>query len=569
MLQLLLAQAALAVGVGPAAPRPLVPRRADVAHSDGQGLVVRTHRDLGPASGQSALSWPAPSVAWSVPSDGSWIAEAVSVGDRGARVFAANGSYVRRVEAYTTQDPAVLAPTPVWSSASTDANYGQVVASAEEADVHASLHERALNPGLSSPVLEVRTGSSAAPVWSHDIPVSGIAPLPTQLELSDDGTVLVAVCRNSGGAFVTVVDLLPGPAGTPVGSVRGELQLQTLGEVQAAVLSRDGSTLALSSQLRTMVLDLATLETRVSLLTPGTQNTYGALDLSADGALVAFGTAAEIRLLRRDAGGAYAEDTPLQLGADEFCRRLALSASGERLALGLQVLGDLSSVRAELRDLGTGETLVDHEWTGGGALQNLVSAVELSAQGDRLALGVWGDEHDLVPEVSVFHAGAAGPALTHFLPGSVLSMDLSGSGHWLTVASKGTHANVMGGGGELTLLLAGRPDLLVEGVARPGATITLRHLLREGSTSRIFRSDELAAVPVTDSPLGSGALELDPATLQELPGVVQVGPGEASLQLTLPADPQLVGTTFHVQALREGAQGGTWSNTSVRVRIAP
>lgn len=562
-LPLLLAATLSSAGLASALPQTPVRSQRTSVQLSRTGLRERLQtspRALAETS--QALTLTPQSLLWRVTSDGSWIAETVSLGDRGGQVFCERGALDNHTELYSSFD--ATGPTPAWSDDQVQFSFAPKARSSEVGGVHIALHQEYADSVQlwRRGVLRKYSASSAGIAdWTYASPVLTINEKHTSCALSSDGQVIVLLAYDASSLDTRVTVFSP-DSSQPL----HESLLPTFGEPLALDLSADGSTLAVASNLKLVLFDVAAgllLEEQFTLGEPQ----FGALSLSGDGGLLARGTLGELSISARDIQGTYAEVLSLPFSSTTFCRRVDLSEDGSTLVAGLNDSSDGSSARLLSLDVPSAQVLFDLTLTGSGTDLNLISRLECSATGQRFAAGVWGDSAGLVPKVLVFRRDSPEPILADSLPGSVLELDLSADGRRLAVASKSTHAMQWGSGGALSLYRVGSPELDAEGTPHSGATIQVRHHLRPDSESKLLVGTALAASPAPALELGSGLLYLEPSSLWSLPVVTADSEAVASHALQLPSSSVSVGSSYYVQAI--DLSSGELSRTWLQVTILP
>lgn len=559
--------AALACSSIAEAQVPISPATETHARVGSSGLELSIQRGWVPSSLNLGLAFQDPGVVWSYPSDGSWIGEAVSLGNHGTQVFSIYGAFLLRTALFSAHDS--IEATPVWVASESGFNYERRVVSAETSDVHATMHQETVQGAQCKAVLRSYTSASAAPVFEHSVPAVFFSQPFTDVAISEDGTWTVGLTYDpSGGVtLISSVQSDVSPEGLRSFSLNSETAVDTLGGVEEFALSADGSTLVMRAHLKTTVFDVATAQVVHEAFNFGQPN-YGALDVAADGSLYAYGSLGSAYVVERDASGAYSSPLEHDLGPATFCRQIAVSIDGTRLAVGVQKLGQSAAASVRVLDTLTGAMTFEKDLSGSGIWQNMFSGLEFSTDASRLAVGLWGDEGEEIPEVNVFSLVTGETLLSHHFAGSVTDIDLSGNGDWLSVASKGTHANVMGGGGELTLLRVGPSiDLTIEGVPRLGSTVYLKHIVRNGSPSLVYASGALAASPAEMPEIGEGLFYLDATAYETLPLAMGGEGNVAIIPYAIPNDETLVGSTMYFQGLNQ--QTSELSTVYVTLTVLP
>jgi len=495
-------------------------------------------------------------------SDDSWVAETVGLGNEGTQVLTEFGFYVNRVALLSGHSSAEVAP--VWSDQIVEHNFERQVASSTSDDAHLSLHQQYADSNFyhQRAVLRHYASSSTVPLWSFESDILTSAGDSSWVGLSGDGqTIVLLVYDQFQGR--TRISVFSPESNVPV----YEDALDTLVRFESAELATDGSTLVVSSPRKVLVYDLLGRNVAFELLTLG-QPQHGGVSIAADGSRVAFGTPGAMTVVERDDLGAFSTSFSFDLPPAFRLRCPTLSEDGSTLVAGFQKPGQLQDARIVVVDLEQQpapglELLLE----GGGNHQNLIEDIQVDALGERFAIGLWGDEEELIPEVSVYSVESDVPLFAAHLPGSVNAMDFSSDGQWLAVASKGVHANVWGGGGSVSLYRIGLVDVAVSGIPRTGEAVGVEHQLREGKSSQVLVSTSLLEAPLIDSEFGAGALYLDPETLVELPPSVASAEYVAVTPLELDPSWGGVGSTLYVQAVN--LDDGVLSRDWVKLTLVP
>jgi hypothetical protein len=447
-------------------------------------------------------------------------------------------------------------PSAVWDRVETAYNFVRDLDSASDGTMAVSLHQ-ILSPGqgaLRHTRLRKFSTVSGELLWDYESPVQIPGHSFSGVGISADGEIVVQLVYDSfiGRTRVTAFDATydsTSPAPTL------DLELHTYGHFRGFELSGDGSTLLIGSDMALTFFDVGSgqvLEQKFLIGTPQ----YGALSVSGDGSVACFGTYGRVIAYARGEGGGFTSTFEVPLGPGQYAASVAVSENGSTLAVGAQNFGQQEDARIVSVDAMTGEVLWDRTFAGLGTHQNIVAELSITPDGKRFAAGLWGDEGDLVPEVMVFKRGSPEPILSYHLPGSVLALDLAPGGHDLAVGSKGTHANVLGGGGSLSYFKVGPVDLGVTGIPRLGQEVTIEVAVRSGGTGRVLVSKGLAPQPVEAPQFGTGLMYLD---LDQL--VVDLG--------SVPADEDhiarstysvVLDQTVYVQAVNEhlGRLSSAW-----------
>ncbi len=517
-------------------------RRDWVDGATNAAQILTQHAWVHPGTGQIALGASPASLVWAYHSDGTWIAESLAVAANGTRLFAKHGSVNAHALLLSGHD--ANPPTPVWQDTAVSYNVQRDVVAPEKAQYVLTLEQQSTHMGAGVSYVVLNKYGLEAPVaeWTYASPIAlyGTQSLSAVRVSEDGGRIALAIYDASASATKLIV--LQPDSETPV----LEADIPTFGNFRVFALSADGSVAVFGSDARLSFVDVATGSVLYQTNLFGSPQ-FGALTIDGTGQRIAFGTLNHVRIYERLTGGGYSltQQHPLEPGS--FARRAALSADGSTLVLGVSRQGNTQAMRVMALDLVAQSVLLDVELEGQGSLQNVVSSISVTPNGHRFAIGSWGDEGAIVPQVLVYRRDGPLPVLSEYLPGSVLDLELSPDGYHLAVAAKGVHANVMGGGGAFYLFEVGRIDVDVLGVPRVGSTVHLRQRLRPGAVGRVLTSSSLADSPAPAPELGEGLFYLDPASYLALPEGQAPDGGGLLTPYVIPDDPSLVGTTIYLQ----------------------
>ena len=499
---------------------------------------------------------------WSFDSDGSWIADTVSLGDRGAQVFSEVGAYVNSRVLFSSGDSGVA--TAIWSDAQLGFNFHRQVASSADSNVHASMHQAFVDANMSwkRAVLFKYSSDRSVPDWSFEFPGLIVNHSHSKVAVSADGSRIVGAVYDSA-ALATHVAVFGEQSSTPLYSH----QVSTFGAFEGFVLSADGKRAAFRSTMKLVIFNLESgvLEHEEYLLN---STFYGALALSADGSTLAMGTGNEVLAYQLEEGGGnnYAKILSEPLGAGNFATRLGLSGNGQALYWSVNNFSTPSRIELHGFDLLSGATLIDYQNPGSGSYLNLAEGLEVSGDGQRIALGLWGDENDQVPELLLFQAGNNTPLASFATGGSISALDMSPSGSHVVIAARGAHATQFGGGGSLMLFEVPGVGVSFQGVPRQGATITLSQAQSGSNIARMLRSNSLEATP-SFFPSG-GLLYLERAALTWLPQGSQNSQGQLETQFDLGSSAaQGLGDSIYFQGV--GLAPRSLSENYLKITILP
>jgi len=495
---------------------------------------------------------------WEYSSDNSWLPSVVSLGSEGTQVFMEIGSFNNSRLLFSAHDQ--HPPTPVWQVDDSTVHYRQDVDSAAMGEVHAVLfHEPGSLPGSQRAVVQKFHSSSDSALWEYVFTPNVSGQQSTTVRVSASGQRVVGAVFDSA-SFTTQVAVFD----TDTGSPSAVHDVWTLGPSRAIELSGDGSTLALQSDNKLMVVDLDSGQV-LHQSYPGMSSFYGALSISDDGDRVAARGANKVLVLDRQ-GSSYGTALQVTLGANEICDGLALSGDGSRLAYGFNDATQPTQGRILWMDVDSQQVLLDYTQSGSGSETNIVDHLDLSSDGSRLAVGLWGDGSAGSPEVLVFEEGTGSPVRWFDAPGTVLAMDLSPDGRSLAVGARQGHASVFGGGGGYFLLDTCDTDFDLHGAPQIGATVTFSQQHEAEAYGVVLSAPQLASEPLVFP--GVGSLLLDAGSLSVLPSIVPTdGEGVAYVPHQIPNQASLVGTTSYYQGF--GLRPRKLSEDYVRVTVLP
>ena len=385
---------------------------------------------------------------------------------------------------------------------------------------------------------EAARGATFAPRWTHDLEL--LVNAPGILASDARGERLVAGVADASRNVVRI-DWLDAD-----GALVERVDLAA-SALKGLVLAEKGERAVLCAGL-----ELIVLERNAVILQRTLGGSTAALALSDDGRIVAHGDQGGVRVLEEDGAG-WTTLATFPGNANELPVGLALSADGETLAISWWDYVDTTAVRLEVVDVRTGSIRNAHEQRGAAfGLQNFPSALRMSADGRRVALGLWG-AGDERAELLLFERGTSEPVLSVDLPGSVEALDLDRSGTRIAVACKDAHANLFAATGRLLCYDTGERELELVRSARPGGTLEL--LLRAPEP---LRAALFVAGFVREEPLvmpGRGALSID-LRAPHFSCAGTIGPADrASALVPLPAGTSLIGLELGIQAVARESAG--------------
>ena len=323
----------------------------------------------------------------------------------------------------------------------------------------------------------LRVYDSAGLLWEYDSfasPAFG-ASYAADVAVSGDGNkVVVSTATSSSSIEVTIFDLtLSNPELSP--DIRNPSTIVTYGKSK---ISEDLSSVLIQSGIWYTVYDIL-VDSLSTISSPSSSEFQSALPavISDDGSLVAIqtlngsiatGIDYGINFYKKQ-GNSYAHygwiKSPINL---VNFGPLAISGDKSTFTIGWSGVSGGNTYDGfiiQVIDLTSGffgtvlmqDSLVGDQ--GGGSLTNLVSAIDISANGQIIAVGSIGDGSELVDEVLIYNLGNANPNSPEFKyrvfeneadgTGSVRGLDLSNDGTKLVVAASAGHPYVSGqdGGG--------------------------------------------------------------------------------------------------------------------------
>ena len=406
--------------------------------------------------------------------------------------------------------------------------------SGEDSDLQVVVRETDVAVGWRRADLEVYTASSPLPLWTYSF--AQWITTGSRVGVSRDGSLITAAISDDANGEVELASF--GPLSPQPQAYR---VLATSGPLRGFDLSNDGSTLLVSAGGRAYLLDPHDLTTRFEA-DVGSQ--LDALAISGNGDVFAVGGYNWVRVYERS-GASWAPTYTRALAGQNFVGALDVSTDGSAVAWGFTFYDQFLDVRIESLDVTTKQVTMSELVSGSGALQNVVADVAVSDDGERFAVGLWGDEAATVAELRYYSRSSSTALALVDLPGSVFDVAISGDGRRVAAASKAIHANVLGLGGAITLYDAGGADLALRGTPRLGSSPTVELHTTPGRRAWLLVAPRLALQPLSLPGVGTMYLDRDSALARELgpadnTGLVQRG-------FPLPSDPLLAGTTLYLQ----------------------
>ena len=212
-------------------------------------------------------------------------------------------------------------------------------------------------------------------------------------------------------------------------------------------ISADGSSILVTGDMATRVFAAPSLAVLFSA-TPSSY-TFHAQAISGNGDVFAIGRMGRVDVWRRTAG-VYGFDFQHTLPGVNFCDRLDVSDDGSTLAAAFNFFDTNRQVTLDVVDLNTQATVNSASYLNL-ALANVCGDVSVSADGQIIALGMWGDGSGPAPEVVFFRRGAVQPIASFSIAGSACDLDLSADGRLCAVGTKDVHATDANNAGSVEL----------------------------------------------------------------------------------------------------------------------
>lgn len=501
----------------------------------------------------------APSALWVRGDNGAgWSGRCVSLGAQGTQVF---------TEIEFGQDHAELLsgfdqnpPTPVWQNPVPVDGAFSLVDSAENADVHVSVHQIVMNQSMATKVSVVAKyhSTSSTPDWTYTYP--GTTSGTAKVAVSDDGQKIVAASYQ--GATNKLQLAVFGPmSGTPLWT--GDINSFS-GGIRGFDLSSDGSTLYLASAASIVIWNSVTHTTTAQYALMSSLD--GAHSMSGDGRVLATGGFNYVDVWEANGSGGYAKTFTRNLAGSYVCTRLDVSGDGSKIAFAFNGYDTNNHVRIECLDVATKTITMSDEAVGTGTYQNVVSDIAMSRDGSRFVVGLWGDENNVCPEVRLYKSTQSAPFALHNLTGSVFDVDISADGERVAVAAKAVHANTYAGGGSIRYYAFEPQDIRASGLPSPGSSV--HFALQEhgaGSPTSLLWSSSTNATPLVFA--GIGSLYLNRSALHFTPMPSTDANGSSSVDFTLPSGTAQIGTTLYFQGLFNNPRRLT--NDWVRITVLP
>ncbi len=546
----------------PAFAQTTIEGRRSIYHVDGANAWTEEQR------GQVPALPPAPvptavviqtldaGLVWSKPDAGEgWVGQSVALGQHGTLAFTEFDSATDRAELISSLDVMPLAP--LWTDPQPWTSQDARVDASADAGVLVSSRQFPVS-GVSGPrqtiVSKYSAASAAGPDWEYTFPTSGYGP--ARALVSRDGRRIVAGLLDPLGSLrLAIFDPLSGvptyTATLPCGP-----------QLRAFLLSDDGSTVYWASGTTCTVWDVASHATIANFLL------FTSLDchaISGDGRVFAYGGFNTVDIYERSPGGSFVHTHQMTVPGQAVCGKIDISADGSTLVAGFNLWDFNVGVVIQALDVPTKTLTMSDTAIGAGTLQNVVSDISMSDDGQRFAVGLWGDQAGLVPELRLYQRNQNAPVQTFDYPGSVYSVDMSPNGRRVLVGTKAVHANTYAGGGTVDLHRFGDEDFVGHGIPSLGDKV--RFTLQGSPNSPALLIIAPRPGPPFQVPGVGGTLYLDRLTMTTR----SIGTTDATGRLTYDYDistnPLMVGTTWFFQGFELAPR--QFSQDWVRFTVLP
>jgi hypothetical protein len=464
-----------------------------------------------------------------------WTPQTVSIGNHGTEAFSEVGPFNSYTRIFSEFDNSP--PVPVYQSLVTVATFNQLVDSADDNDTHVEMYDVYSDSTLMTHTVYVKKCSASMPAnnWSFTFPTQTNGHNNLGVKISRNGQTIVAAVYNIWTNKTDVV-VFNSSSGTPISS----FSVSTSGPIVGMVLSADGTRLMLPTGAAISIVAIPSGTVVATQYVFDT--TYQGYALSGDGSTYAYGTDNAVKVYKRSPSTGVYSLALTHTVTGTYCNEVTISADGSTLAAAFNHTDHFLSVTIDAVDLASGNTTMSHTATGTGAYENVASAISISGDGQRFAVGLWGDQVLSVPQIEIFDRSQSNPINVYTVPGSVTALDLSGDGNHVAVASKSVHANASGTGGRIEMYQAGNPDFMLHGVPHAGASVSFEVHGHPGSAARLLYSSAAAAPPVFYP--GIGTLFLDRVNIHSMPMGALDGTGVGQCGFTVPST---VATTWYFQ----------------------
>ncbi len=485
-----------------------------------------------------------------------WVGQTVALGQNGTLAFTEFDSAADRAQLISCLDVVPLAP--LWNDPQVWTSQDARVDASADSGVFVSCRQIPVS-GITGPrngiVSKYTAASQLGPDWEYTFPFAGYGPV--RALVSRDGRRIVAgMLDPTANLRLAIFDSL---SGVPTYTTT----LPCGPQLRALLLSDDGSTLYWASGSSANVWDIATHTTIASYLL------FTSLDchaISGNGRVFAFGGFNTVDIYERQGSGGFAHTHQMYVPGQAVCGKIDISYDGSTLVAGFNLWDFNLGVVIEALDLPSKHVLMSDVQTGAGTLQNVVSDIAMSDDGARFAVGLWGDQAGLVPELLLYERDQDSPVQTFDYPGSVYSLDMSPNGRRVLVGTKAVHANTYAGGGTVDLHRFGAEDFVAHGIPSLGDKVRFTQSGAPFSPSLLVSAPRPAGVPFS-MPGVSGSLFLDRLTMTTRPMGLSDASGMLNCDHDIGTSPLMIGTTWFFQGFQLAPR--KFSDDWVRFTVLP
>lgn len=489
------------------------------------------------SSTPSSLGLNMPGGLWSYPDNGEgWVGRAVALGAGGTQVFTEFDVAADRASLLSGFDTVPV--VPVWAHPVVASSTNVRVAAADATGSFVSCRQVPISiNGPRNIVVSGFESSSPNPRFTWTFPQTTYGA--SRAMISTDGTRIVAAMLAPTSALVHIA-IFDNGATVPTAYFTHFVGIQ----MQAITLSEDGKVLYVATTNGGYLFDM---DTRTLIQQFPLLQSFAAQDISGDGSILAIGYFNGVDVWERQPAGNYLRTWQGAWHGSIVCQQLDLSEDGSTLALGFGYFDQNLRVRIEAIDVRTKQSTMSEEFQGTGSLQNIVAKISCSADGKRFAVGLWGDEGNLVPELRIYRRNSDNPIATYNYGGSIYDLAMSRDGDRVVVGTKSVHANLFAGGGTVDLYSSKDEDFSAVGTPSIGRKVDFALWGAPNSPARLLLSPSAAQTPNSFGQMG--VLYLNRTQLSILPMSSTGASGQARGEYQLPPDPALIGRTLWFQGL--------------------
>lgn len=489
------------------------------------------------ASVPASIGLNTPGGLWAYPDAGEgWVGRAVAIGAGGTQVFTEFDTAADRASLISGFDAVPV--VPVWANPVVTTSTNVRVHGADATGSFVSCRQIPISTnGPRNIVVSAYESSSPTPrfTWTFPTPTSG----SSRAMISADGSRIVAamLIPATGQLHVAVFD---NGSSVPTSYFTHSVGVQ----LQAITLSEDGHVLYAATTSGGFLFDV---DARALIQQFVLLQSFAAQDISGNGGILAIGYFNGVDVWERQPAGNYLRTWQGVWPGSIVCQQLDVSEDGTTLALGFGYYDQNLRVRIEAIDLRTKLRTMFEEVQGTGTYQNIVSKVSCSADGKRFAVGLWGDQGNLVPELRIYRRHLATPIVTHNYAGSIYDLAMSRDGERVVVGTKAVHANVLAGGGSVDLYSSNDEDFTAVGTPSIGRKVDFDLWGAPNSPARLLLAPNPAQTPNSFGLVGVLFLNRTQLTILPMPFTDATGHSQGEFQL--PPDPAFVGTTMWFQGM--------------------